>query len=130
MPSRPAHHSPVRSRRTRRAPILVALLLAAPLVAIPATAAADPGAPWDGTPISAGLGPTYGEDWCQPPDPGTSIAALQGAPLAIIPYEAIHCTVDQILAEGAAAGIPQRATYDINTLTDTGREQQIGRAHV
>ena len=87
---------------------LVALLLAAPLVAIPATAAADPGSPWDGTPISAGLGPTYGEEWCQPPDPGTSIAGLQGPPLAIIPYEAIHCTVDQILAEGAAAGIPVR----------------------
>lgn len=123
MPSRPAQHPHVRSRRTRRAPFLVAVLLAAPLVAIPATAAADPGAPWDGTPISAGLGPTYGEDWCQPPDPGTSIAGLQGPPLAIIPYEAIRCTVDQILAEGSAAGIPSRATYGVNTLTDTGREQ-------
>ena len=55
--------------------------------------------------------------------PAPSIAGLQGAPLAIIPYEAIHCTVDQILAEGSAAGIPPRATYEINTLTDTGREQ-------
>ena len=43
--------------------------------------------------------------------------------LAIIPYEAIHCTVDQILAEGVAAGLPARATYEVNTLTDTGREQ-------
>ena len=124
MPSRPVHrprssptsqaarrHSWSRSSwRSRSSPF-------------PATAAADPGAPWDGTPISAGLGPTYGEDWCQPPDPGTAIAGLQGAPLAIIPYEAIHCTVDQILAEGVAAGIPARATYEVNTLTDTGREQ-------
>ena len=123
MPSRPDPHPRRRSRRTRRAPLLIAVLLAAPLLAVPATAAADPGAPWDGTPISAGLGPTYGEDWCQPPDPGTSIAGLQGPPLAIIPYEAIRCTVDKILAEGSAAGIPSRATYEINTLTDTGREQ-------
>ena len=55
--------------------------------------------------------------------PELAIAGLQGPPLAIIPYEAIHCTVDQILAEGVAAGIPARATYEINTLTDTGREQ-------
>ena len=125
MLSRPAPQPPGARRRNRRsrAPLLVALLLATPLLAIPAAAAADPGPPWDGTPISAGLGPTYGEDWCQPPDPNTSIAALQGPPLAVIPYEAIHCTVDKILAEGVAAGIPARATYDINTLTDTGREQ-------
>jgi len=103
--------------------LLIGLLLATPLLAIPATAAADPGSPWDGTPISAGLGPTYGEEWCQPPDPGSSIAGLQGPPLAIIPYEAIHCTVDEVLAEGAAAGLPVRASYEVNTLTDTGREQ-------
>ena len=123
MPPRPVHRPDRLRRARRRGPLLAALLLAIPLLAIPTTAAADPGAPWDGTPISAGLGPTYGEDWCQPPDPGTAIAGLQGPPLAIIPYEAIHCTVDQILAEGVAAGLPARATYEVNTLTDTGREQ-------
>ncbi len=116
MPSRAAQR-PSRFRRRplrRRAPFLVGLLLATPLLAIPTAAAADPGSPWDGTPISAGLGPTYGEDWCEPPAPGSSVAGLQGPPLAIIPYEAIHCTVDQILAEGVAAGIrPARPTRSI-----------------
>jgi hypothetical protein len=112
-----------RPRRRTRAGLLAAIVLAVPLLAIPTSVAAEPGAPWDGTPISAGLGPTYGEAWCQPPDPGTSIAALQGPPLAVIPYEAIRCTVEDILAEGVAAGIPTRASFDVNTLTDTGREQ-------
>ena len=78
---------------------------------------------WTGPRSPRALGRRTAEEWCEPPDPGTSIAGLQGAPLAIIPYEAIHCTVDQILAEGVAAGIPARATYEVNTLTDTGREQ-------
>jgi hypothetical protein len=122
---RPRPSSPATSRRRHRTrtALLALVVLALPLALAPAVQAEEPVAPWDGTPISAGLGPTYGEDWCQPPDPGTSIAGLQGAPLAVIPYEAIRCTVDDILAEGAAAGIPTRATYDVNTLTDTGREQ-------
>ena len=61
MGSRPVHSTASAGRRRRaRASLLAALLLAVPLLAIPTTAAADPGAPWDGTPISAGLGPTYG----------------------------------------------------------------------
>ena len=84
VPSRPVHRPDRRPRRARRrGPLLAALLLAIPLVAIPTTAAADPGAPWDGTPISAGLGPTYGEALVPADaDPGTRASpASQGAPL-------------------------------------------------
>ena len=118
------------SKRPRtRASLLVAILLAAPLVAIPVTTVAAVEAPFDGTPISAGLGPTYGEPWCADAAPGSSIANQQGFSgpfpnsLALIPYEAIRCTLDQIIDEGADAGIPERLTYSVNTLTDTGREQ-------
>ena len=58
--------------------VLTAIWLAAPAVA-------QTGPPWDGNPISPGLGPTYGEEWCAPPT--GSIANQQGAPLALIPYQ-------------------------------------------
>jgi hypothetical protein len=68
-------------------------------VSAPATAQLTP--PWNGDPISAGLGPTYGEAWCAEAAPGSNIANQQDfdgpAPqdtLALIPLEAIACTLD------------------------------------
>jgi hypothetical protein len=74
---------------------------------------AQEGPPWDGNPISPGLGPTYGEEWCEPPAPGSGIADQQGPPLALIPGEAVKCTLDQFKAEARAAGIPNRMSYSV-----------------
>jgi hypothetical protein len=97
-------------------------LLVLPLVAAAVPAGAQSAPPWNGEPISAGLGPTYGEEWCEPPAPGSSIANVQGPPLAIIPQEAIGCTLDQILAEGADAGIPARMSYEVIGRSTQGRD--------
>ena len=94
--------------------ITALLSVAAPMVATPAPAQLPLPpleAPWNGMPISQGLGPTYGDEWCAPPAPGTSIASQQTAPLALIPQEAVGCTLEKIEAEGAAAGIPDRMDY-------------------
>ncbi len=108
--------------------VVVTIALAVPTVALTTPAGADPGPPWDGTPISQGLGPTYGEPWCQEAAPGSSIANQQGYSgpppntLALIPQEAIRCTLDQFLAEAEAAGIPQRMTYEVIGQSVGGRE--------
>ncbi len=81
------------------------------------------GAPYNGTPISHGLGPTYGETWCANAAPGSSIANQQAAPLALIPYEAFGCLLAQFQSEAAANGVPHRMDYYVNTLTDAGRTQ-------
>ncbi len=97
----------------------VTVALTIPAFALTVPAGADPDAPWDGNPISQGLGPTYGEPWCAEAAPGSSIANQQGFSgphpntLALMPTEAIGCTLDQILAEGAAAGIPTRMSYSV-----------------
>ena len=57
--------------------------------------------PLDGNPVSPGLGPTYGEEWCAPVG---SENVQQAAPLALIPYGAIRCTLEQFEAEAAALG--------------------------
>ncbi len=80
-------------------------------------------APYNGSPISHGLGPTYGETWCAQPAAGSSIANQQGAPLALIPYEAFGCLLQQFKDEAAANSVPPRLTFGINTLTDAGRTQ-------
>jgi hypothetical protein len=99
--------------------IAVALVVAAAAVGIstPATAQAAP--PWDGNPVSPGLGPTYGEEWCAPPS--RSIAEQQGAPLALIPYEAIGCTLEQFEEEADAAGVPDRLSYEVIGQSILGR---------
>ena len=108
--------------------VVVTIALAVPAIALTTPAGADPGPPWDGTPISQGLGPTYGEPWCQEAAPGSSIATQQGysgpAPdtLALMPQEAIRCTLDQFLAEAEAAGVPQRMTYEVIGHSVGGRE--------
>jgi hypothetical protein len=86
-------------------------LLTAVLLAVPAAppAAAQLTGPWDGNPISPGLGPTYGEQWCAPPT--GAIAEQQDDPLALIPYEAIDCTLQQFEDEAAAAGVPDRLDW-------------------
>jgi hypothetical protein len=95
-------------------------LAAAIAVSSPAGAQLSP--PWDGNPISAGLGPTYGEAWCAQAAPGTSIANQQGLPLALIPQEAIQCTLDQILGEAQTAGIPNRMSYEVIGQSAGGRD--------
>ena len=96
----------------------VALVLAGIWFSTPAGAQSGP--PWDGSPISPGLGPTYGEEWCAPPS--GSIAAQQGSPLALIPYEAVGCTLAQFEAEAAAAGVPDRLDYSVIGESVLGRE--------
>jgi hypothetical protein len=95
-------------------------LVAAIAVSSPAGAQLSP--PWDGNPISAGLGPTYGETWCEDAAPGSSIALQQGPPLALIPQEAIQCTLDQILGEAQTAGIPNRVSYEVIGQSAGGRD--------
>jgi hypothetical protein len=98
----------------------VSLVLVVPALVIPITAGAQLAPPWDGNPISAGLGPTYGESWCAEAAPGSSIANQQGPPLALIPVEAIRCTLDGFLAEASAAGIPNRMSYSVIGQSTTG----------
>ncbi len=88
-------------RLARRSLILV--LLSA-LVA-PASASGQLAPPWDGNPISRGLGPTYGEEWCEAQSPGSGEARQQDPPLALIPGEAIGCTLESFEAEADAAGV-------------------------
>ncbi len=107
----------------------IAAALAVPMVATSAPAGADPNPPWDGTPISAGLGPTYGETWCADAAPGTNIATQQefdGDPftdtLALMPQEAIGCTLEGFLEEAQTAGIPERMSYEVIGRSFGGRD--------
>lgn len=79
-------------------------------------------APWDGNPISAGLGPTYGEEWCAAPEPGSSLAGQQGEPLALIPGRAIGCTLDGFQRDARAAGVPKRMHVDVLGESVRGRD--------
>ncbi|HZB03195.1 MAG TPA: M14 family zinc carboxypeptidase, partial [Actinomycetota bacterium] len=108
--------------RTRRisVSIALALVMAAGAIGIATPAGAQLAPPWDGNPISAGLGPTYGEPWCAAPT--GSIANQQGPPLALIPYEAIGCTLEQFEAEAAAAGVPDRLEYSVIGQSTLGRD--------
>ena len=45
--------------------------------------------------------------------PGASENVPQGSPLAIIPYGAIGCTLEQFESEAAAAGVPDRLDYSV-----------------
>ena len=110
----------MRSRPTSVSVVLAAFTALVVLIpAVPASAQVPPlpnirpEAPWNGNPISAGLGPTYNDPWCAGPEAGTSIANQQSSPLALIPQEAIGCTLDKIQAEADAAGIPKRMSYSV-----------------
>ena len=95
----------------------VALVVAA--IAFSSPAGAQTGPPWDGNPVSPGLGPTYGETWCASAA-GENVP--QSAPLALIPYGAISCTLEQFKAEAAAAGVPNRLTYSVIGESELGRD--------
>ncbi len=105
--------------RVRRLVLALATTLTAAAIFMPATALAV--APFDGTTVSPGLGPTFGDPWCANAAAGTSIANQQGAPLALIPYEAVGCTLDKIQGEATAAGIPHRMNYSIIGQSAGGR---------
>ena len=105
--------------RARR--ILSLLAAGFALVALPpALSSAQSAQPWDGNPVSPGLGPTYGEPWCAPPS--GSIAEQQAPPLALIPHEAIQCTLQQFEQEAAAAGVPDRLEYEVIGHSVLGRD--------
>src|ERR687892_1901176 len=108
--------------RPRQIPAVLAtaLALVASAALLPAPAGAQLSSPWDGNPISPGLGPTYGEAWCAAPS--GSIAAQQGPPLALIPYEAIECTLQQFEAEATANGVPDRLDYSVIGESTLGRD--------
>jgi hypothetical protein len=93
------------------------IALAAAVVMLTAAAPASAAPPWDGTPISAGLGPTYGESWIVPVPPTESVSTMQGAPLALIPYADIKPELDSFQAEAAAAVVPSRMTYSVSGQT-------------
>ena len=107
------------SRRSTKMSMSFAATLVLAVIWLAAPAGAQTGPPWDGNPISPGLGPTYGEEWCAPPS--GSIANQQGSPLALIPYEAVECTLAQFEAEAAAAGVPDRLDYSVIGETVRGR---------
>jgi Zinc carboxypeptidase len=110
------------NRSTGRWLALVATLaLGIAMLVVAAPAGADPGPPWDGTPISPGLGPTYGEAWCAPTT-GEAVDSLQGPPLALIPYAAIGCSLAQFQTEAANAGVPARMTYSVIGQSAGGRD--------
>lgn len=101
------------------APLLVILLIL--ILAAPAQALVRP---WNGQPVSQGLGPTYGEAWpISPEDAGeAAIASRQGPPLALMPWAAIKPLLDQFQAEAAAAGVPPRMTYEVLGQSAQGRD--------
>ena len=109
----------VRLRRWLMASLFVVLLIL--ILAAPAQALIRP---WNGQPISQGLGPTYGEAWpISPTDAGESaIASRQSAPLALMPYADIKALLDQFKAEAAAAGVPSRMTYEVLGQSAEGRD--------
>jgi hypothetical protein len=102
--------------------IAVTLLMTAGTIGVSSPAGAQLAAPWNGEPISPGLGPTYGEEWCAQAAPETNIDEQQDAPLALIPYEAIECTLQQFEAEAAAAGVPDRLDWSVIGESPLGKE--------
>jgi hypothetical protein len=114
--------SPASRKRSKTFAWVTAILAMAAAIAVSSPAGAQLAPPWDGNPISAGLGPTYGEAWCANAAPGSNIANQQKQPLALIPYEAIQCTLDQFDAEAAATGIPNRMSYTVLGQSSGGRD--------
>ena len=54
--------------------------------------------------------------------PGGKQNVPQSSPLAIIPYGAISCTLDQFETEAAATGVPDRLSYSVIGQTELGRD--------
>ncbi|MGH2738028.1 MAG: M14 family zinc carboxypeptidase [Actinomycetota bacterium] len=100
--------------------LATALFLVASATVLSGPVGAQTAPPWDGNPISPGLGPTYGETWCAPPSGAT--AEQQGPPLALIPYEAIGCTLQRFEDEAADAGVSDRMDYEVIGRSVLGRD--------
>ncbi|MGH3927816.1 MAG: M14 family zinc carboxypeptidase, partial [Pseudonocardiaceae bacterium] len=60
------------------------------------------------------------EPWCAAPT--GAIAEQQDDPLALIPYEAIECTLDRFEDEAAAAGVPDRLHWSTIGESVAGRD--------
>lgn len=114
--------SPASRKRSKTFAWVTSILAMAAAIAVSSPAGAQLAPPWDGNPISAGLGPTYGEAWCANAAPGSNIANQQKQPLALIPYEAIGCTLQQFLDEADAAGIPERMSFQVIGQSSGGRD--------
>ncbi|MGH2652670.1 MAG: M14 family zinc carboxypeptidase, partial [Actinomycetota bacterium] len=102
--------------------IAVMLLVTQGAIGVSTPAGAQQAAPWNGEPISPGLGPTYGEEWCAQAQPESNIDEQQDAPLALIPYEAIECTLQQFEVEAAAAGVPDRLDWSVIGQSPLGKD--------
>jgi Zinc carboxypeptidase len=87
--------------------------------AAPVAAAAPTEAPWNGDPISPGLGPTYDEEWCAPVGDEN---VPQSDPLALIPNAAIECTLAQFEDEAVEAGVADRMDIDVIGQSVLGRD--------
>ncbi|MGH2541075.1 MAG: M14 family zinc carboxypeptidase, partial [Actinomycetota bacterium] len=105
--------SPASRKRSKTFAWVTAILAMAAAIAVSSPAGAQLASPWDGNPISAGLGPTYGEAWCANAAPGSSIATQQNQPLALMPVEAIECTLEQFEQEASDAGVPDRLSFGV-----------------
>ncbi len=108
---------------------LVAVLAIGVLVLIAsASASAAPlAAPWNGQPISHGIGPTYGEAWPVPVPSDEAVANLQGPPhdsstLAVMPYADVAPELAKFQAEAKAAGLPSRMTWSVTGKSAGGRD--------
>jgi hypothetical protein len=102
--------------------IAATLSLSVSGIGIATPAGAQLASPWDGNPISPGLGPTYGEEWCAQAQPESNIDEQQDAPLALMPYEAIECTLHQFEGEAAAAGVPDRLDWSVIGQSPLGKD--------
>jgi hypothetical protein len=117
----------------------LAVAASAVAISLPATAQQF-SPPWDGNPVSPGLGPTYGEAWCAAPT--GAIAEQQDAPLALIPYEAIECTLQEFEDAAAENGVADRLHWtkigesvqgrdilgvEVNALDTPQRQQAFAR---
>ncbi len=114
-------------RRWFLALLLVVALL---LVGAAAAAAAPLLPPWDGNPISHGIGPSYGENWPVPVPTDEAVYNLQGAPhdtstLAVMPYADVGPLLAQFQTEATAANLPQRMTYRVSGQSAGGRDLYV-----
>lgn len=105
---------------TKRFLIALTVALVMLTAAAPASAALAP--PWDGNPISAGLGPTYGESWVVPVPETESVFTRQDAPLALMPYAAIEPSLAMFQDEAMTAGVPMRMMYSVSGQSAGGRD--------
>lgn len=98
------------------------MFLAMVLVVLAAAAPAYAAPPWDGTPITPGLGPTYGESWVVPVPDAEAVSTRQDAPLALMPWVAIEPTLAMFQQEATTAGVPPRMTYSVSGQSAGGRD--------